>query len=95
MWNSDHTPMLLGKVTADQFPGTPVTIYLGEASEIVHLGSKSVPVNEGYVHFENAFWQREGAHLDFYVVYTEHLGYFVFSADTIMNIIGLQYPKAE
>ncbi|KKM25171.1 hypothetical protein LCGC14_1597680 [marine sediment metagenome] len=91
MWNSDHTPELLGKLKAEQFPATAVTVYLGETVPV----ENSRPPYDGYAHFENAFWQREGAHLDFYVVYTEHLGYFVFFTNTILEVIGLQYPYRQ
>lgn len=92
MWNSDHTPTLLGKLTADQFPVTAVTIYLGHKDVPTDT---TKPPYEGYVHFENAFWQEEESDDKglYTIVYTEHLGYFVFFMDTVLEVMGQQGPS--
>jgi len=92
MWNSDYTPALSERWTAHKFPGTPVTVYLGEKPETVHLGSKSDQTYEGFATFENAFWVREE---NYTVIYTEHLGYFVFFTDTVLEVKGQQGPSLE
>jgi hypothetical protein len=81
MRNYKHTPELAGTLTAYHFPSTSVSLFFGDWE---------IPVTEGYVHFDNAFYQEEGR---FTVVYTEHLGYFVFIRETVVSVIGQKGPE--
>jgi len=40
--------------------------------------------------FSHAFWRPEG---DFYVVYTEHDGYFVFFRSSVIHISGQKWRE--
>ena len=76
----DHTPELAGNLTANDFPSESVQLYLGENGP------------EGFCLFDSAFWTAEGSQKAgrYFVVYTEHLGYFVFSEHSVSLIRGMQ-----
>lgn len=76
----DHTPELLNRLTAEDFPFTSVLVYLGENHP------------EGFCTFDSAFWTSEGSQEagKYFVVYTEHLGYFVFSEGSVRLIRGIR-----
>ena len=85
MRNHKHTPELAGTLTAYNFPGAPVSLYLGD---------RDIPVVEGYVTFNNAFWRYEDVD-KWIVVYTEHLGYFVFIAENVIDFHGQKEPNKK
>jgi len=65
MWNTNHRPELQGKLTADDFD----------------MGRVHIETEDGAsCHFVRAFGREETAPdgTEFFVVYTEHDGYFVF-----------------
>lgn len=76
----NHTPELADSLTATDFPSESVQVYLGENDP------------EGFCVFDRAFWASEGSQKDgkYFVVYTEHLGYFVFSEWSVSLIRGLR-----
>lgn len=80
MRNYKHTPELAGTLTAYHFPDTLVSLYLGDLEVVM----------EGYATFNNAFWCEEE---EWTVVYTEHLGYFVFRTSEIINLVGQEFPN--
>ena len=83
MMNFKHTPELAGTLTAYDFPDTSVSMYLGDNVD---------PTMEGYVTFNNAFWRYEDMYR-WIVVYTEHLGYFVFRMENVIDFGGQEEPN--
>ena len=79
----DHTPKLLNQLTAHYFPSESVQVHLGENEP------------EGFCSFDNAFWALEGTQegSKYIVVYTEHLGYFVFSEASVARIQGIRWES--
>ena len=81
-YNVEHVPALAGTLTAYDFPGTSVSLYLGDLEVVI----------EGYTTFNNAFWCEEE---EWTVVYTEHLGYFVFRTSDVINLDGQEFPNTR
>ena len=78
--NYKHTPELAGTLTAYHFPAKAVSVWLGE----IDIGI------EGYVSFNDAFWQTED---EWTVVYTEHFGYHVYRTVSMIDIAGQEGPE--
>ena len=79
--HNEHVPSLSG-MTAYHFPSTSVSLYLGDLDSAI----------EGYATFNNAFWCEED---EFIVVYTEHLGYFVFRTSDVIHFDGQEFPNVK
>jgi len=79
--NYKHTPELAGTLTAYHFPSTLVSLWMGHDVE---------DGLEGYVTFNNAFYQIEG---DWTVVYTEHLGYHIYRTVDVIQHTGQKGPE--
>lgn len=80
MVNHEHTPELAGTLTAYHFPSTKVSVWFGDVDIAL----------EGYVTFNDAFWQIEG---EWTVVYTEHFGYHVYRTVSTIEIDGQEGPE--
>lgn len=79
MRNHNHTPELEGTLTAYHFPSTSVSLWLGD----------DIATAEGYVTFNDAFWQVEGG---WTVVYTEHFGYHIYRKVSVIEVGGQEGP---
>ena len=82
MRNHTHTPELEGTLTAYHFPESSIEVWLGDKDE--------PDMQTGFASFGNAFYEFEDG---FTVVYTEHLGYFVFSTLVVVIIRGQKGPE--
>ena len=71
----DHVPRLYGTLTAHDFKSpTPVTVIVE---------------GDGVFIFTHAFYRRE-AQQEYVVIYTEHLGYWVFRRDEVVFVNGMR-----
>lgn len=67
-------PALAGKLSCSDFPGSPVNLQFEDGSTAT---------------FKRAFYTLQTqANQDYYVVYTEHCGYHVFSKLSLESISG-------
>ncbi len=84
----DHIPKLAGQLTAHHFSQESVQVL---PTAIGHLLGENDP--EGFCTFDSAFWALEGTQegSKYLVVYTEHLGYFVFPEASVARIQGIRW----